>query len=239
MYRYAVLLLAGLSTMACACSGSIPGMSPVVPSASTSGTSAPVIKLPEPVLEGEVSLEEALLRRRSVREYANLPLSLGEISQLLWAAQGVTSERGGRTAPSAGALYPLEVYLVAGSVENLASGVYKYKPAGQQLIKVKGQDVRSELAGAALEQTCVREAAINIVIAAVYERTTVKYGDRGVRYVYIEAGHSAQNICLQATALELGVVTVGAFYDDKVKTALDMPDNEEPLYIISVGRSRA
>ncbi len=199
-------------------------------------TPAPVtaFKLPEPMLKSEVSLEETLLKRRSVREYANLPLTLEDISQLLWAAQGITTEWGGRTAPSAGALYPLEVYLVVGDVENLAPGVYKYKPEKHELVKVRDDDVREELTEAALGQTWVKEGAIVIVIAAVYERTTKKYGDRGVRYVHMEVGHAAQNIYLQAAALNLGMVTVGAFYDDQVKDILGMLSNEDPFYVIPV-----
>ena len=179
-----------------------------------------------------------MFKRRSVREYANLPLTLEDISQLLWAAQGITTEWGGRTAPSAGALYPLEVYLVVGNVENLACGVYKYKPERHELVKVRDDDVRGELAQAALGQTWVKEGAIDIVIAAVYERTTKKYGDRGVMYVHMEAGHAAQNIYLQAAALNLGMVTVGAFYEDQVKDILGMPGNEIPLYVIPVGRTK-
>jgi len=154
----------------------------------------------------------------------------------MWAAQGITAKWGGRTAPSAGALYPLEVYLVVGNVDGLAPGIYKYKSEGHELVKARSEDVREELAEASLSQAWIREGAIDIVIAAVYERTTKKYGERGVRYVHMEAGHCAQNIYLQATALNLGMVTVGAFYDDQVKSILDMPDNEVPLYVIPVGR---
>ncbi|MBA7599667.1 hypothetical protein ES703_06704 [subsurface metagenome] len=194
------------------------------------------LTLPEPRLRSEVSVEEALLKRRSVREYGNAPLTLEEVSQLLWAAQGITSEWGGRTAPSAGALYPLEVYIAVGNVENLSPGVYKYNPRRHELIKVRDGDVRQELAEAALSQIWVQEGAIDIVIAAVYERTTKKYGDRGVGYVHMEAGHAAQNIYLQAATLDLGMVTVGAFHDDWVKEIMSMPEDEIPLYLIPVGR---
>ncbi len=180
-----------------------------------------------------------MLGRRSVREYVSLPLSLEDISQLLWAAQGITSDWGGRTAPSAGALYPLEVYLVVGDVDGLESGVYKYQPQEHALIRVGDSDVRSELASAALEQSFIAQGAVDIVIAAVYERTTRKYGDRGVRYVHMEAGHAAQNIYLEAVALDLGTVTVGAFSDERVKDVLGMPESEVPLYIMPVGRKRA
>jgi len=184
-------------------------------------------------------MEEALVERRSVRDYSTELLSLDEVSQLLWAAQGVTAEWGGRTAPSAGALYPLEVYLVVGRVENLTEGIYKYIPKGHELVKVKDGDVRQQLAVAALGQTCVKDGAVNIVITAVYERTTGKYGERGVRYVHMEAGHAAQNIYLQATALNLGMVTVGAFQDDQVSDILGISQNESPLYVIPVGRKKS
>ena len=194
------------------------------------------IELPEPRYESKVSIEEALLSRRSIREYTGEPLTLQEVSQLLWATQGITDPRGFRTAPSAGALYPLELYVVVGDVENLAKGVYRYEPQEHELIKVLDGDQRLEVAKAALKQESVEKAAIDIVVTAVYERTTVKYGDRGIRYVHMEVGHAAQNLCLQATAMNLGTVTVGAFYDEQVKEVLNLPENEQPLYIIPVGK---
>ncbi|MBO3832083.1 MAG: SagB/ThcOx family dehydrogenase [Candidatus Brockarchaeota archaeon] len=151
-------------------------------------------------------------------------------------AQGITDLQVLRTAPSAGALYPLEIYLVVGSVEGLAPGVYKYLPNGHEIIRILDGDKRVPLADAALDQAWVRNAAVNIVITAVYGRTTGKYGERWIRYVHFEAGHAAQNICLQAVALNLGLVTVGAFYDEQVKTVLSLPVEEQPLYIIPVGR---
>lgn len=148
------------------------------------------IALPTPQYDSNVSIEEVLLKRRSIREYTNEPLTLQQVSQLLWAVQGITDPRGYRTVPSAGALYPLEVYVVVGNVENLEEGVYKYKPHEHELVKVLDGDKRAELATAALGQTWVKEGAINIVITAVYERTTVKYGGRDIRYVHMEAGHA-------------------------------------------------
>jgi SagB-type dehydrogenase family enzyme len=195
-----------------------------------------LIDLPDPRFESEVSLEEAILRRRSTREFSNKPVTIKEVSQLLWAAQGITSERGYRTAPSAGALYPLEVYVVVGYVDDLSLGVYWYRPSEHALVKVTGGDVVRGLTEAALMQQSVSEAAVNLVITAVYSGTTQKYGDRGVRYIHLEAGHAAQNICLQATALDLGAVTVGSFSDEGVKWTLKLPEEEQPLYIIPVGR---
>jgi len=194
------------------------------------------ITLPEPRCDSDVSVEEALLKRRSVRNYADEALTLQEVSQLLWAAQGITDPSGKRTAPSAGALYPLEVYVVVGNVEDVAKGVYKYKPQQHELVRVLDGDQRETLSQAALDQPSVKQGAIDIVITAIYERTTGKYGDRGIRYVHMEAGHAAQNIYLQAVAMNLGMVVIGAFYDDQVKEALSLPENEEPLYIMPVGR---
>jgi SagB-type dehydrogenase family enzyme len=194
------------------------------------------IKLPEPEYSSDVSIEETLLSRRSTREYKNEPLTLKEISQLLWAAQGITDPDGLRTAPSAGALYPLEVYVIAGDVEKLTDGIYKYDPFKHAIEKMFKGDIRPELAEVALKQTFIQEAPLNIVITGVYDRTTWKYGERGVRYVHMEAGHAAENLCLQATALDLGLVTVGAFHDDEVKELLNLGVLENPLYIIPVGR---
>ena len=194
------------------------------------------ITLPEPRYDSDVSLEEALLERRSVRDYADEALTLQEVSQLLWAAQGITDHSGKRTAPSAGALYPLEVYIVVGDVEDVAKSVYRYKPQQHELIKILDGDQRKALAKAALDQQSVAQGAIDIVITAIYERTTGKYGDRGIRYVHMEAGHAAQNVYLQAVALNLGTVSIGAFHDDQVKEIINLPDDREPLYIMPVGR---
>jgi SagB-type dehydrogenase family enzyme len=197
-----------------------------------------VMKLPQAKQKGTMSVEEALHRRRSVRSYANRPVALADVGQLLWAAQGVTSRDGLRTAPSAGALYPLEVYLVAGRVNDLAPGIYKYRPAGHELLQVAEGDHRAQLAAAALDQDCVKQAPASIVIAAVYERTARKYGDRARRYVHIEVGHAAQNVFLQAVALKLAAVPAGAFDDDQVRSVLGMERNEQPLYILPIGRAK-
>lgn len=195
-----------------------------------------IISLPEPRYESDFSVEQSLLERRSTRSYTNEPLKLNEVSQLLWAAQGITNTSGHRTAPSAGALYPLEVYIVVGNVEDLDPGIYHYLPGSHELELIAKGDVRDKLADAALSQSSVREGAVSIVITAIYERTTGKYGERGIRYVHIEVGHAAQNICLQATAMGLGLVTVGAFNDGEVAELLGLAEEEEPLYIIPAGR---
>jgi SagB-type dehydrogenase family enzyme len=185
--------------------------------------------LPEPKLRGAFSLEETLAQRRSVRNFTEEELTSEEISQLLWAAQGLTAAWGGRTAPSAGALYPLEVYVAT------TNGLYHYVPQGHKVIVVSQDDLRLKLWEVALEQDAIRDAPAVFVIAAVYERTAQKYGGRAERYVKLEAGHACQNILLQAVALHLGAVPIGAFYDDQVQAALSLPPEHEPLYLIPVG----
>jgi SagB-type dehydrogenase family enzyme len=195
-------------------------------------------KLPSPKTRGVVSLEDSLAKRRSVREYGDDSLSLEDVSQLLWAAQGITAHWGARTAPSAGALYPLEVVVVVGNVRDLPPGVYRLDPKEHELIGITMGDLRSQLAGAALGQAAVRTAAIDVVFTAVYQRTTRKYGDRGIQYVHMEVGHAAQNVCLQATALGLGTVPIGAFDDGQVSRLLNLVEGERPLYLIPVGKPR-
>jgi SagB-type dehydrogenase family enzyme len=196
------------------------------------------VKLPEPKYDGKVSVEKALVGRRSIRDYADEAITLADVSQLLWAAQGLTDPAGYRTSPSAGALYPLEVYLVVGKVAALPAGIYRYKPRGHEVVKVVEGDKRSELCAAALGQTALKQAPITIVVTAIFERTTQKYRDRGYRYVHMEAGHAAQNVCLQAVSLDLGTVVIGAFYDDDVKKVMQLMATEEPLYLIPAGKRR-
>lgn len=189
-----------------------------------------VITLPPPAQRGRMSLEEALSRRESVRDFSSDPLTKEELSQLLWSAQGKTRNRGARTSPSAGALFPLEIHVA------VKEGVFHYSPANHRLERIKAGDIRSQLAAAALGQESVREAPAVFVIAAVFERTAVKYGNRAERYVKMEAGHAAQNLLLQAVALGLGAFPIGAFYDGKVREALGLPAGHEPLYLIPAGK---
>jgi len=198
------------------------------------------IKLPEPRTKGIMSVEEALARRRSHRRFKKEAITLEQLSQLLWAAQGITDRRRGfRTAPSAGATYPLEIYVVikTNGVKGVEPGVYKYDPLNHSLYLVKSGDFSYDLYTACLEQTWVLEAPINIVITADYRRTTSVYGKRGAeRYVSMEAGHVGQNIYLQAEALGLGTVAIGAFYDEKVHRVIGSPREEIPLYIFPIGK---
>ena len=194
------------------------------------------MQLPQPRREGLMSLEEALSRRRSTREYAPGPLTIEEISQILWAGQGITGDKGFRSAPSGGATYPLETYVLAGDVADLAPGLYRYDPASHSLTIVKAGDLRAEIAEAALGQPCVRGAAALIALSAIYERTTERYGDRGKMYVHIDVGHAAENMLLQATALGLGSVPVGAFRTRTVAGILGFPETEFPMYLLPIGR---
>jgi SagB-type dehydrogenase family enzyme len=194
-----------------------------------------MIKLPQPRKDSSFSVERAIYSRRSVREYQDKDLKLEDVSQLLWAAQGITSRHGLRSAPSAGALYPVEIYLVATKVEKLQPGVYKYIPLTHSLRQVLQRDVRKEVCNAALGQSCVLDASATIIISVVFERVTRKYGQRGIQYTYFEAGCVAENIHLQAESLGIGTVVVGAFYDEKVKQALAMDTNETPVALMPIG----
>lgn len=187
------------------------------------------IPLPTPILKGTMSLEETLALRHSVRNFTSDPLTLAEIGQLLWAAQGITRDWGGRTAPSAGALYPLEVYV------STAEGLYHYVPQGHKVRVESPVDLREALWAAGLRQDAIRQAPAVFIVTAVYARTERKYGARAERYVELEAGHATQNLLLQAVALGLGGVPIGAFHDDQVQSALSLPSDHAPLYLIPVG----
>ncbi len=197
------------------------------------------VYLPAPSQKGGMSLAEAIARRKSIRHLAPQPISQLQLSQILWSAQGIggTSRRY-RTVPSAGATYPLEIFVVCGSncIEQIDEGVYQYKTGGHFLaLHLKG-DVRPPLSRAALDQEFIYEAPVDIVICAVYERTTRRYGDRGERYVHIEVGHAGQNIYLEAAALGLATVAVGAFHDELVREVLRLDEQHHPLYIMPVGK---
>ena len=229
------LLIAGVSTVifiGLFQSAVSPGRSETMSAAIQSDT----IQLPEPRYDGDVSVEHALRMRRSVRTYKDDPLDISEISQILWSAQGISSPRRFRTAPSAGALYPLELYVIAGNIKNLSPAIYKYKPYHNELVKIMAGDMRSELSHAALSQNAIKKAPAVLLFCAVYERTTGKYGRRGIRYVHMEVGHAAQNVCVQAIALGLNTAVIGAFRDAEVKAIANLAANEQPLYFVPMGR---
>ncbi len=195
-------------------------------------------QLPHPVTDGEISVEQAIYNRKSVRSFSEQPLSPEQAGQLLWAAQGLAVDGVSsptRTAPSAGATHPMEIYLAAGNVEGLEPGLYRYDYSNHNIELLSAQDIRADLARASLNQSFIGEAPVSIILAADYERTKSRYGDRGVRYVHMEAGHITQNILLQGEALGLGAVAIGAFDDQEVKDLLNIA--EEPLMIIPVGEA--
>jgi SagB-type dehydrogenase family enzyme len=194
------------------------------------------IKLPEAILDGQVSLEAAMHKRRSVREYGDRPLTQAEVSQLLWAAQGISGPKPyKRTAPSAGGRCPLELYVLIGDVAGIEVGLYRYNAGEHGLVHVNDQDLRLELGRAAVGQTWLAEAPVVFLFAAVYERTTVKYGERGFRYVHMDAAYASENLHLQAVALNLGTVVMGAFDDDQVHQVVGLAEDERPLLIMPVG----
>jgi len=192
--------------------------------------------LPSPKTDGAISVEKTLANRRSQRRFQNRAISAEQLSQILWAAYGITSPRGGlRTAPSAGALYPLEIYAIVGNVEGIEPGVYRYISEEHKIVRTVNGDVRNELSRAALGQRMISDAPASVFYSAIFSRTTGRYGERGRKYVYMEIGHSAQNVYLQAEALGLGTCAIGAFTDNRVKQVLQLPANEEPLYIMPIG----
>ncbi len=198
------------------------------------------IYLPPPHPRGKRSLEEALARRRSIRNFTPRSLSLEQFSQILWATQGISEPRWQfRTTPSAGATYPLDVFAVCGrdGVENINEGVYRYNSAEHALSLHLEGDLRQELSQSALNEAFIYQAPLNIVLCAEYRRTTCHYGERGERYVHIEVGHAGQNIYLQAVALGLATVAVGAFRDEEVSKVLCLDKDCQPLYIMPVGWS--
>jgi SagB-type dehydrogenase family enzyme len=201
---------------------------------------AQTITLPEPSRDGETTLEEAIDRRHSVRSFTDEPLRLAQVGRLLWAGGGVSVDGVSgptRTAPSAGGLYPIEVYLVAGQARDLEPGVYRYRWREHELERIVSGDLRGRLRRAALGQGAVADAPCVVVLGANYAVTRARYGSRGVeRYVHMDAGHAAQNLLLQAEALGLGMVPIGAFNNSAVRELLEI--ETEPLYLLPVGYPR-
>ncbi len=195
-----------------------------------------MISLPKPNKDGSVSLEEALSLRRSVRQYSETPLTLEDISQLLWSAQGVTDERGFRTAPSAGATFPLEMYFVVNHSEDLDKGIYHYYPDSHSIYLVREGDFGSDVQSACMGQSSVGDASVIFIFGAVFERTMDRYGERGKRYVYNEIGHASQNLHLQAAALDLGTVVIGAYSDEEIEKILNLGQDVNVLYVMPVGK---
>jgi SagB-type dehydrogenase family enzyme len=238
MRKYQLALTAVFLTLLLALTGSVI-MHPFnssSPPPSPRPTAGPAIELPTPGLVGSMSLEQALFERRSIRVYQEAPLALSELSQLLWAAQGVTHPDGRRTAASAGGTYPLELLAVVGQVVSLEAGVYRYSPERHSLSLIAPGDQRAALSAAALDQASVAQGAVVLALAGVYERTSGRYGQRATQYVHMEVGVASQNIHLQAVALGLGAVFIGAFADAEVQTILGLEADERPLCLMPVGR---
>ncbi|MCX7678530.1 MAG: SagB/ThcOx family dehydrogenase [Spirochaetes bacterium] len=196
------------------------------------------VQLPPPKFEGNVSVEKAIKQRRSVRAYLPAALTLHEISQLLWAAQGITNEEKLRAAPSAGALYPIALYVVVEKAESLREGIYRYFPEKHEIVRVKEGKFLQQLADAALGQHYIAECSVALVIAANYDRLRYRYRERSERYAHIEVGHVSQNVYLQAEALGIGTVNIGAFYDNEVAKVVGLELNEHPLCIMPLGKKK-
>jgi SagB-type dehydrogenase family enzyme len=196
-----------------------------------------IVRLPEPERSGTISIEQTLQKRRSIRSYSDERITLQEISQLVWAAQGITDERSGfRTAPSAGATFPIEIYLIVTGIGDVVDGVYRYNTKEHALAKKNDGDLRQSLFEVSLRQPSIVNAPVVMVITGVLERTEQRYGQRALRYMYMEAGHVAQNVYLQGVALNIGTVVIGAFQDEGVSRIMALRDGEYPLYIMPLGK---
>lgn len=201
----------------------------------------PQIKLPTPDFKG-IPLEEAIKKRRSIRHYSSKPVHLKELSQILFSAQGITGHYAGtllRTSPSAGALYPVELYVYAHNVEGLEKGIYHYSVKTHTLEFIKKGNYRKELFKASFFQEMLREAPVVLIYTAIFKRTTYKYGERGYRYIYIEIGHIAQNVALQAVSLGLVSCVIGAFFDDMMNKIIEVDGKKEAvIYVQTIGRPK-
>jgi SagB-type dehydrogenase family enzyme len=226
-WSIAVRVVVGFATVTMLCQADI-GISSV--QAQEQKSSASITDLPTPVIDGSMSIEKALSERRTVRSYSDKPLSLEDISQILWAAQGITEpKRGLRTAPSAQASYLMKVYVLTGKVADLTMGMYQYQPQGHKLVKVADGDIKTDLYRAA-PQNPIKNAPAAVVITGISNKA------KNPSWIYLEAGHIAQNICLEAVSRNLGTVTMAGFKPEEVKKALRLPDNEQPVYIMPMGK---
>ena len=195
------------------------------------------VNLFKPFLESNCSIEKAIQKRRSIKGYKNIPLTLQEISQLLWSAQGITDQKEKlRTCPSPEALYPIEIYLVTENIKNLSKGIYKYKASEHKLIKISDKDKTNELYKHTLSQQSIKNAPASIIICAIYESITKKYGERGEKYAHLEAGCIAENIYLQAVSLDIGTIFIGSFEDKEIQQIINAEKNEYPLVIMPIGK---
>jgi SagB-type dehydrogenase family enzyme len=193
-----------------------------------------VIYLPKPQFSGKISIETALLKRRSIRKYTDSPLTLKETGQLLWAAQGITNERGFRTAPSAGAVYPMNLYIIVQNAGGMEKAIYRYIPQGHKLLKIKNT---SKINFSKISrQSWISKASVIFVITADYKRISEVYGGWGVKFANMEAGHIAQNIQLQGVSIAVGSCVVGAFEGIEISALLNLTQKETPVYLVAVGK---
>ena len=201
------------------------------PSALAQGKrSGEAFKLPPPRYESEVSIEKALLERRSIRSYKEEPLTLNDLSQVLWAAQGITEPKKGlRAAPSPRAVYLLEIYVLPGNVTDLPMGTYRYEPQGHELVKTADGNKKAELFQAA-GQAPIKNAPLALVITGLSEKT------QNPAWMYLEAGHAAENVYLQSVSLKLGTVAMAGFKEDEVRKVLNLPEKERVIYIMPIGK---
>ncbi len=194
-------------------------------------------ELPTPKKIGDLSLGEVISSRRTKRDLIEESLSLADIAQILWAGQGITDPgKIKKSAPSAGAIYPFKIYLSAKNVEDLKEGIYKYLPQEHEL-KLINEKISEDIEKATFDQSFIKKAAVNLFLVADYKKTTESYGSRGRRYVHMEAGHIAQNICLQTESLSLSTVLVGSFDDEKMAEIFKL-EKEKVVYILSIGKSK-
>ncbi|MCK4501193.1 SagB/ThcOx family dehydrogenase [Candidatus Babeliales bacterium] len=205
------------------------------PKSLTQQKATKTIKLPIPNKTGNYSLEKALATRRSIRNYKQKLMTLAQLSQLLWSAQGSTGSDNLRSAPSAGALYPLEIYAAVSNISGLEIGIYKYNSQKNMLTLIIDDNQQDKIFQAGNQQSALKQPAATLILTGTYARTQKKYGTRSTRYVHMEAGHASQNIYLQATAMNLGTVAIGAFSDTAIKNLMGLPIGEQPLYLMPIG----
>jgi SagB-type dehydrogenase family enzyme len=196
------------------------------------------LPLPKPIIRSGPSLEQALAQRRSHRTFADRPVPLADLAQLLWAGQGLSGVYDGRTAPSAGGMHLMQLHIVAAHISGLEPGVYRYQAGSHEVEVLATGDLRDEVRDATSDQECLGEGAADIIIGVAPAAAIQRYGERGIRYLHMEAGHVAQNICLQATALGLAATTVAAFDDEAMACAARLRSGEQALYAIPVGHAR-
>lgn len=199
-------------------------------------------KPPEPIKSGGAGIWSVLMQRRSRRNYTSENLSLAELSQLLWASQGVTAYAGRyalRTSPSAGALYPIETYVIANRIDDLEPGAYHYNVIEHSLELIKKGEFGADVAHSALDQTMLESASVVFIWTAVVARSKWKYGERAYRYIYMDAGHIGQNAYISAEAMGLGCCTVGAFFDDEIGSIIGIDNKDEiVVYLCSIGKRK-